>query len=109
MCYNSMLFEDGDAWWVSRNSPKMKYWGGASPGSVKCACGMTNSCASNCDMNDCVWRENSGLLTKKTHLPVKQLRFGDINNTYHYLIIVARKVTAHLENFIAMAALTSNS
>ncbi|KAL9974993.1 hypothetical protein ACROYT_G012107 [Oculina patagonica] len=61
---------------------KMAYWGGASPGSGKCACGMTNSCADpslscNCDKNDLAWREDSGLLTDKTHLPVKQLRFGD--------------------------------
>ena len=43
---------------------------------------MTNSCADpskrcNCDKNDAVWREDSGLLTDKTQLPVKQLRFGD--------------------------------
>ena len=43
---------------------------------------MTNSCADsrygcNCDKNDYVWREDSGLLTDKTRLPVKQLRFGD--------------------------------
>ena len=60
----------------------MTYWGGASPGSNKCACGMTNSCADsseacNCDKNDGEWREDSGLLTDKSHLPVKQLRFGD--------------------------------
>jgi len=83
-CYNSMLVRGSDihAWWVSRDSTKMTYWGGASPGSGKCACGMTNSCADssfgcNCDKNDYVWREDSGLLTDKTHLPVKQLRFGD--------------------------------
>jgi len=71
----------------------MTYWGGASPGSGKCACGMTNSCAGgydcNCDKNDAVWREDSGLLTDKTHLPVKQLRFGDtggrIEEGYHTL------------------------
>jgi len=71
----------------------MKYWGGAS-GSGKCACGMTNSCAEprygcNCDQNDYVWREDSGLLTDKTHLPVKQLRFGDTGDNgeqgYHTL------------------------
>ena len=28
-------------------------------------------------MNDNVWREDSGVLTNKTHLPVKQLTFGD--------------------------------
>ena len=81
-CYDSRLFRNGMAFWVSRDSNKMTYWGGASPGSGKCACGMTNSCASprydcNCDKNDDVWREDSGLLTDKTHLPVKQLRFGD--------------------------------
>ena len=59
----------------------MAYWGGAS-GNSKCACGMTNSCANpsygcNCDANDNAWREDSGLLTDKIELPVKQLRFGD--------------------------------
>ena len=80
-CYHSFM-RSGYAWWVSRDSTKMTHWGGASPGSGKCACGMTNSCADssygcNCDKNDRVWREDSGLLTDKTHLPVKQLRFGD--------------------------------
>ena len=82
-CYNSVLwFHYPYGWWVSRDSTMMKYWGGASPGSGKCACGMTNSCAvssnaCNCDNNDYAWREDSGLLTDKTTLPVKQLRFGD--------------------------------
>ena len=83
-CYNSgFWFVDNPfGWWVSRDSAKMVYWGGASPGSGKCACGMNNTCANpkigcNCDANDNVWREDSGLLTDKTKLPVKQLRFGD--------------------------------
>ena len=94
-CHGSRLLRDGRAWWVSRDSGKMTYWGGALPGSGKCACGMTNSCADprhgcNCDKNDWVWREDSGLLTDKTHLPVKQLRFGDTWNNggqqgYHTL------------------------
>ena len=80
--YNNQRF----GWWVSRKATKMTYWGGASPGSDKCACGMTNSCASpsygcNCDKNDKVWREDSGLLTDRTHLPVIQLRFGDVART----------------------------
>ena len=67
---------------MSRDYSKMTYWGGASPGSGKCACGMTRSCANpsygcNCDKDDFVWREDSGLLTDKTKLPVKQLFFGD--------------------------------
>ena len=91
-CYDSMLTRYGYAWWVSRASRKMTYWGGASPSSGKCACGMTNSCAGgygcNCDKNDGVWREDSGLLTDKTRLPVKQLRFGDTRGSaqgYHTL------------------------
>jgi len=92
-CYHSRLRKDEMAWWVSRDSSKMTYWGGASPGSGKCACGMTNSCADptygcHCDKNDFVWREDSGLLTDKTHLPVKQLRFGDAYSSdrgYHTL------------------------
>ena len=92
-CYGSRIFRYGRAWWVSRDSSKMTYWGGASPGSGKCACGMTNSCADprygcNCDKNDEVWREDSGFLIDKTRLPVKQLRFGDTYGSqqgYHTL------------------------
>ena len=85
-CYHSKLFKGGKGWWVSRDSLKMAYWGGASPGSGKCACGMTNSCADssygcNCDKNDKALREDSGLLTDKTKLPVKQLRFGDTGHS----------------------------
>ena len=92
-CRASQLLRNRFGWWVSRDSVKMTYWGGASV-SGKCACGMTNSCANpsygcNCDKNDYVWREDSGLLTDKTRLPVKQLRFGDTiasyNEGYHTL------------------------
>ena len=101
-CNASILFKvDGNkterfGWWVSRDGNAMNYWGGASPGNREqiCACGMNNSCARtgaacNCDKNDKVWREDSGLLTEKTHLPVKQLRFGDTGDDkemgYHTL------------------------
>ena len=94
-CIDSGLwFNDPYGWWVSRDSAKMTHWGGASPGSGKCACRMTNSCAvssdgCNCDKNDNVWREDSGLLTDKANLPVKQLRFGDTGSSnehgYHTL------------------------
>ena len=93
-CHDSRLLRDGKGWWVSRDNSSMTYWGGASPGSGKCACGMNNTCANpsygcNCDKNDQVWREDSGLLTDKTKLPVKQLFFGDngdgVNKGYHTL------------------------
>jgi len=92
-CRYSVIFSYGGyAWWVSRDSAKMTHWGGASV-SGNCACGMTNSCANprygcNCDKNDKIWREDSGLLTDKTHLPVRQLRFGDTSGGakgYHTL------------------------
>ncbi|KAM7435477.1 hypothetical protein ABFA07_014593 [Porites harrisoni] len=93
-CYHSFLrIQSSSSWWMSRDSTKMRYWGGASPGSGKCACGMTNSCANpsdpcNCDSNDSVWREDSGLLTDKTKLPVVQLSFQDVGSSekgYHTL------------------------
>ena len=92
-CINSLLLNGMHGWWVSRDSTQMKYWGGASE-CGKCACGMNNSCAyseygCNCDKNDGVWREDSGLLTDKSHLPVRQLRFGDTGGSvelgYHTL------------------------
>ena len=94
-CYASVLLYNNDprGWWVSRDSTKMRFWGGASDNG-KCACGMTNSCANpsygcNCDKNDYAWREDSGLLTDKTKLPVTQLRFGDTGGSreqgYHTL------------------------
>ena len=86
-CYHSMLLEGSDGWLVSHDGTNMTYWGGASPGSNKCACGMKNTCADpnlpcNCDKNDQVWREDSGLLTHKSDLPVSQLRFGDTGTSY---------------------------
>ena len=85
-CYHSLLLNDGDpcGWWVSRDQDRMTYWGGSNSSfPYECACGVTNACANtahgcNCDKNDAVWREDSGMLTDKSHLPVIQLRFGDI-------------------------------
>ena len=83
-CYHSRLLQNGNGpfgWWVSRDGDNMTYWGGATENG-KCACGMNKTCANrnlgcNCDTNDKKWREDSGFLTDKTKLPVKQLRFGD--------------------------------
>jgi len=79
-CKGSRLFDGGKGWWVSRAGEDMEYWGGAT--GRGCACGMTNTCAEpkeecNCDTDDLVWREDSGLLVEKRYLPVSQLRFGD--------------------------------
>ncbi|KAL9951849.1 hypothetical protein ACROYT_G044585 [Oculina patagonica] len=94
-CHGSRLFRNMYGWWVSRDGDKMTYWGGSNFSfPYKCACGVTGTCANtaygcNCDANDGTWREDSGLLTDKSHLPVKQLRFGDAWNSvqhgYHTL------------------------
>ena len=82
------------AWWVSRDGRRMDYWGGAAPGSGKCACGMTNSCRTgsvcNCgDSSGSGWTQDSGLLTDKSTLPVTQIRLGDLDYSseegYHTL------------------------
>lgn len=91
-CKGSRLLLNGNSfgWWVSRDNVQMTYWGGTTPAdSNKCACGLTGSCASiskgcNCDENDLVLREDSGLLTEKSHLPVSQLRFGDTAGVNEY-------------------------
>ena len=91
-CSGSMLFSNGSpsGWWVSREGRDMYYWGGVAAGnSYTCACAMTKSCANphyrcNCDINDNEWREDSGFLTNKSHLPVSQLRFGDTGGPGEY-------------------------
>lgn len=69
------------SWWVSRNNQKMDYWGGALPGSRKCECGILGTCVDptkwcNCDAGLESWNEDSGDITDKDSLPVKQLRLG---------------------------------
>ncbi|XP_076061076.1 neurexin-4 isoform X2 [Oratosquilla oratoria] len=69
-------------WWVSRNNQPMDYWGGSLPGSRKCECGLMGTCVDetrwcNCDAGLQSWEYDSGDLTVKEHLPVRQLRIGD--------------------------------
>ena len=81
------------AWWVSRDGTRMNYWGGATGYNNMCACGVTNSCSNskkcNCYNGGSGWREDSGLLTDKSALPVTQIRLGDLDDSqeegYHTL------------------------
>ena len=84
-CNNAISFiERGDAWWVSRDGTRMYYWGGATGQNNMCACGISNSCSNgnkcNCYNGGSGWREDSGLLTDKSTLPVKQIRLGDLDD-----------------------------
>ena len=88
-CNNDVAFiEDSYAWWVSRDGTRMNYWGGATGSDKMCACGVTNSCSSpnskkcNCHNSASGWREDSGLLTDKSVLPVTQIRLGDLDNSH---------------------------
>ncbi|XP_078356453.1 contactin-associated protein 1-like [Oculina patagonica] len=91
-CYDSQHILENVlyGWWVSRDGYKMTYWGGSNYSfPYKCACGVTGTCANNvascnCQNNDAVLREDSGLLTGKSHLPVMQLRFGDTGGPDEY-------------------------
>ena len=62
-CYHSRM--EGFAWWVSRDSMNMTYWGGAKPcgNRLRCACRVKKTCTRagyrcNCDANDRQWRED---------------------------------------------------
>ena len=97
-CHAAMLFSEG--WWVSRMGKKKTYWGGATSESGKCACGVNKTCADpsrgcNCDKNDYFWREDSGLLTKKTDLPVSELRFGDTGDENEMAYYTLGKLRCH--------------
>ncbi|KAL9952609.1 hypothetical protein ACROYT_G039885 [Oculina patagonica] len=81
------------AWWVSRDGTRMNYWGGATGHDNMCACGVTNSCSNgkkcNCGEGSRGWKEDSGLLTDKSALPVTQIRLSDLDQSneegYHTL------------------------
>jgi len=88
-CNNRVAFisrspGDNYAWWVSHDGTRMNYWGGATGQDNMCACGVTNSCSTgykcNCHNYANGWREDSGLLTDKSALPVKQIRLGDLDD-----------------------------
>ncbi|XP_019942993.2 contactin-associated protein-like 2a isoform X2 [Paralichthys olivaceus] len=87
-CQKSRLLNTPDGtpytWWVGRGSEKHFYWGGSGPGIQKCACGIDRNCTDlkydcNCDADLAQWREDSGLLVYKEHLPVSQVAVGDTN------------------------------
>ena len=93
-CNNGVAFlPESVAWWVSRDGRKMNYWGGAGGSANTCACGVTNSCLNgqkcNCYNGGSGWREDSGLLTNKSALPVSQIRLADLDHSseegYHTL------------------------
>ncbi|XP_041847532.1 contactin-associated protein-like 2b [Melanotaenia boesemani] len=87
-CRVSRLLNSPDGvpftWWVGRANERHSYWGGSGPGIQKCACGIDHNCTDpkrfcNCDADLRSWKEDSGLLVYKDHLPVTQVVVGDVN------------------------------
>ena len=77
-------------WWTNwGDEEQMTYWGNvpydpdSDVGPINyCECGLTHSCDNatlpcNCDANDLVWREDSGWLTYKQHLPIAGFYAGE--------------------------------
>ena len=91
-CNGSVAFIGEKAsWWISRDGKPMLYWGGAAAGNKKCACGMTSTCdgggVCNCKTyGPRGWRNDSGLLTDRSSLPVTQLTFGSMSGESYYTL-----------------------
>ncbi|XP_028278904.1 contactin-associated protein-like 4 [Parambassis ranga] len=73
------------SWWVGGpgEGQVQTYWGGAPPGSRRCACSLQQNCVDpkhhcNCDAGHTEWANDSGLLTHKETLPVRSLVLGDV-------------------------------
>uniref|UniRef100_A0AAY4B570 Contactin associated protein like 3 n=1 Tax=Denticeps clupeoides TaxID=299321 RepID=A0AAY4B570_9TELE len=71
-------------WWVGGSGEVHTYWGGATPGSQQCRCGLQENCIHpehfcNCDADHKDWANDSGLLSHKDHLPVRVIAIGDVN------------------------------
>lgn len=86
-CINSKLLNNGKpiyGRWVSARNKHEKYWGGAKPDSLKCACGMKGNCVDknkgcNCDAGRSTLEKDFGYLTDTHALPVKEVLLGDVN------------------------------
>ena len=87
-CYDNMIFSGNTpyAWWISSSEQKMTNWGGVDHTKTGCSCSLRNTCYTknnkcNCDINDYVLREDSGILSEKEHLPINEVRFGDTEHS----------------------------
>jgi len=100
-CYQSKLLTDAGSanpnvipswgWWVGRQMNVERYWGGSSPDSGKCACGLKSECKSStggisnnpCNCDSSLAQQDvfdDGYIMDKVRLPVMELHFGDTGN-----------------------------
>ncbi|XP_062384556.1 contactin-associated protein-like 5 [Sardina pilchardus] len=89
-CRKSRLFNTWDgtplSWWLDRDGVKRTYWGGFLPGVQQCSCSLEGNCMDmnyfcNCDADRDAWVNDTGLLSYKDHLPLREIAIGDTNRT----------------------------
>ncbi|XP_029112756.1 contactin-associated protein-like 5 [Scleropages formosus] len=89
-CRKSRLFNTWDwsplSWWVDSSGEKHTYWGGVLPGVQQCSCSLDENCIDmnyfcNCDADRESWANDTGVLSYKDHLPVREITIGDTNRT----------------------------
>ncbi|XP_053555934.1 contactin-associated protein-like 4 [Bombina bombina] len=74
------------SWWIGRTNETQTYWAGSSPGAKKCTCGPQGNCIDkrfycNCDAEKNEWSNDTGFLSNKDHLPVRQIVITDTDRT----------------------------
>nr|XP_021512328.1 contactin-associated protein-like 5 [Meriones unguiculatus] len=89
-CRRSRLLNTPDgapfSWWVGRANERHPYWGGSVPGVQQCGCGLEESCLDiqhfcTCDADTDEWKNVTGVLSFKDHLPVTQIIITDTNRS----------------------------
>ncbi|KAG5283781.1 hypothetical protein AALO_G00046070 [Alosa alosa] len=85
-CRKSRLFNNWDgtplSWWLDRSGEKRTYWGGFLPGVQQCSCSLDERCVDmnyfcNCDADRETWVNDTGILSYKDHLPMREIIIGD--------------------------------
>ncbi|XP_050395957.1 contactin-associated protein-like 4 [Patella vulgata] len=76
-----------DAAWINMHHQRAFYFAGNGTDNDACACGIEDSCDAqgvkcNCQINDNVWREDSGFITNITALPMITFEGGDTGSTH---------------------------
>lgn len=82
-CKNSGIMYGNATSWIDGKGVYQNYWPGAMGEAGKCGCGILKTCDSpdvfcNCDIKDGKTREDFGLITDKSKLPVTALSFNDL-------------------------------
>ncbi|KAM4807989.1 contactin-associated protein-like 4 [Rhinophrynus dorsalis] len=75
------------SWWVGRTNETQTFWEGSPPDTKKCTCGLKGNCVDsqlncNCDADRNEWTNDTGFLSNKDHLPVRQIVITDTDRPH---------------------------